>query len=301
MDPTRRRTLRALGATAAGVTLAGCSFGAGDDSAETSTDTVTPSDTPSATDTDTGTPTDTETPTPESGTAVVYDVSVFPELVARNTPDSYATYGERDTQWIVAEVAAEADGPPPDSFVVETPTGSYETTTDVGGTRGLLEEFGFPYGRSDAGWLAARLPKPLDAERVALRWDGGRHELDDRTVTQLRRPPASFDVSYRVSTVDSIEQAAISTVTVQNTADVAGTFVAGIHFAGPLHLIGPRIALDVPPGGTEISRHLHALDSVAEPDYDSMALRLRWRGGDVLREVEFSDETPTPTDSGDGT
>lgn len=286
MRPTRGRTLRTLGATAVGVSLAGCSFGNGDDTAGTETATGTDTDTSTVT----ATATESETPERADGAAFVYDVSVFPELVARNTQNSYATDGDRDTQWIVAEIAAEADGPPADSFVVEMPTGSYETGTDVGNAPGRLAGFGAAYGRRNAGWLAAMLPKPLDAETVALRWDGGRHELDDRIVTQLRRPPATFEASYRVSKVASVEQAAISTVTVHNPADVSGAFVAGIHFAGPLVDIGPRIALDVRPGGTETTRHLHMLDTVTDIELDSQALRFRWRGGDVRREVEFDAE-----------
>jgi hypothetical protein len=286
--PTRRRVLRSLGATAAGVALSGCSFRTGEngDGTPTRTDTETPTGTPPGT----ATATETRTPTDESGAAVVYDTTVRPELVDTNTPDSYRVYGSRDTQWIVVEIVTEENGPAPDTFTVETPTATYETTTDVGGWSGILAGFGRAYGRGRigrAGWLAARLPKPLDDERVALSWDGGRHEFDENLVRKLRRPPATFEASYRVSRVEAVEQAAVSTVTVRNTADVPGTFVAGIHYAGPLVMVGPRIAFQVPPDGTESTSRLHTIDDVFEDDYESVSLRLRWRGGDARREVEF--------------
>lgn len=295
MRPTRRRALQALGATAASVVVAGCSTddGTGEERAGgTPTETETPTDTTTATETETptDTETETETPTDTDGTALVYDLTVRPELVDRNTPDSYRTYGGQDTQWVVAEVVAEGDGPPPDSFAVETPDAEYETTTDIGAIEGLLVGFGQAYGRADNGWVAANLPKPLDAETAALTWDGGRHEFGEDALERLNRPPATFDVSFEVSQVRSVEGAILWTVTVRNTADVAGTFVAGINYSqGPAD-IGPRIVFEVGPGRTETVSRLHRRDIFVKGGYESLTLRLWWRGGSALGEAELDSE-----------
>ena len=183
MQPTRRRTLRALG-VAATASAASCLSGDRD-----------------------GTPTDGETsangdesgPGAGAGDVTVRSVSVRPELVTRNSPDSYGTYGGRTSQWAVAEVAVETpDDHPPASFVVEGGGELHRAVTDVGGGDGFLAEFGDAYGRRGEaeGWLAARLPKPLEAESTTLTWDGGSYALEASVLERLRRPPASFDVGF---------------------------------------------------------------------------------------------------------
>ena len=118
MQPTRRRTLRALG-VAATASAAGCLSG---DRDETPTDGET-----SANGDESG-------PGAGAGDVTVRSVSVRPELVMRNSPDSYGTYGGRTSQWAVAEVAVETpDDHPPASFVVEGGGEVHRAVTDVGG------------------------------------------------------------------------------------------------------------------------------------------------------------------------
>jgi hypothetical protein len=276
MPRTRRRLLRTLGATTVGVAVAGCPDG--DDG---------PSDSPTPTDTATPTATDTATPTETYGAVVVAAVTVQPQLATFNSPDSYGIYWPRDTQWVVAEVAA-ADGPPPASFALETPTTDFEMTTDVGHDRGRMAGFGPAYGEADAGWLATEVPNPLEAEEAALTWDGGRHVLDAGKVDRLRKPPTTFEVSFEAAPIDSVEGAARSTVVVENLGNVTGTFVGAINMQLPAYVPEARIVRTLVNGKTEVASFAHRWRRGSRDDgYDEMKLELIWRGGEIGRTVDL--------------
>lgn len=178
METTRRRSLRLFGTALATTSVAGCLSG---DGAELPTQN---DDGSSTDDSENGNGTG-------AGDVTVRPVSARPELVTRNSPDSYGTYGGRTSQWVVVEVSVEApEAHPPDSFAVEAGGETHQAVTDVGDGGGYLAEFGDAYGRrgEDAGWLAARLPKPLEAESATLTWDGGSDALEGPVLERLRRP-----------------------------------------------------------------------------------------------------------------
>ena len=186
MQRTRRRTLRTLGATALGASIAGCS--SGDDA---------PTDDPGDEEND-DSPTD-EGDDERSDGVTVQSVTVRPEVVTLNTPDSYGVYGGRSSQYVVVEVAVDSpDEHPPESFAVEA-DGTYDATTDIGDGDGFLANFDTAYGNrgsEESGWLAFSLPKPLEAETATLTWEGASNEFGEATLERLRRPPASFDVRF---------------------------------------------------------------------------------------------------------
>ncbi|PSQ15637.1 hypothetical protein BRD02_06265 [Halobacteriales archaeon QS_8_69_73] len=281
MERTRRRFL-ALGA-AAGVAVAGCN-GTGDGSDGDSTPTTS-----TATGTETTTGTETETPADTVGTVVVDSVTVQPGLVGVFV-DFYLVLRRPETQWVVAEVAA-ADGPPPESFAVTTPDDAFEMRAEIEYSDAGLAAFGDAYAPTEPGWLAAEVPKPLEAEEAALTWDGGQYPVDGALLDRLRRPRTEFEVSFEAAPVDAVDGAARSIVTIENVGDVAGTFVAGINMTFPTNRPERRITRRVGAGETAVVGAAHrwnpgSVRGGSGRDYDQIDLLLRWRGDNISRSVD---------------
>lgn len=279
MDATRRRTLRALGASVVTVTAAGCLSGDGEEM---------PTD-----DGDDDTPAEDDDGNGADGDGVTVDsVSVRPELVTRNSPDSYGTYGGRNEQYVVVELSVEnPEAHPPGSFAVEADGESHGIVTDVGEGNGFLAEFDTAYGArgEDSGWLAARLPKPLEAESAALTWDGGSHEFEDAVLERLRQPPTEFEVGFEAPESVAVGETVTATVTAENVGDVDGTFVGALNRVGPLVAYAPEAAvvLDAAAGETESWEFSHDLEENPEDREDpKMRLHLVWDDERVTREVD---------------
>ncbi|WP_254839418.1 hypothetical protein [Natronomonas marina] len=284
MDATRRRTLRALGASAVAATAAGCLSGDGQE---------VPTEDGDGTGTDDGNGTDDgDGPDTDADGVTVDAVSVRPELVTRNSPDSYGTYGGRNEQYVVVELSVESpEAHPPDSFAVEAGDETHGVVTDVGEGNGFLAEFDTAYDPEDgdSGWLAARLPKPLEAESAALTWDGGRHEFDDPVLERLRRPPAEFQVGFEAPESAAIGDTVTATVTAENVGDVDGTFVGALNRVGPLVAYAPEAAvvLDVEAGDSATWEFTHELDeSLDDREDPRMRLHLVWDEQRTTREVD---------------
>ena len=284
MNSTRRRTLRALGATLAGTALAGC---LSDDES-------------------------TDDPSGENGNSGVsaQDVTATPAVVTLNSPDSYGTYGGRNEQLIIADISVESSGDHPvSSFAVEARGERYEATTDIyGGFE--LETFGEPYEPASggptpsasedgetgpaSGWIAAYVPKPLDADSATLTWDGGEYTVGDAVLERLNRPPASFDVTFEAPETATVGETVTATVTAENTADVQGTFVGAINRVGPRIAYAPEaeVRLDIEAGETAEWEYTHSLDSseLAEMEDPSMDIHLVWRGDSPTRTVDIESE-----------
>lgn len=277
METTRRRSLRALGAVVVGASVAGCL--ADDDPGV--------GDSPSG-DGDDGTGSD-----PDQGGVTVEAVHVRPELVTRNSPDSYGTYGARNEQYVVVELAVETPADhPPESFAVEAGGETHEVITALGQGYGFLAEFDMAYGAEDgtgSGWLAASLPKPLEAETKSLTWDGGSHAFDDAVLERLRRPPATFDVGFDAPESTTVGETVTATVTVENVGDVDGTFVGALTRVGPLVAYAPEaaIVLDVESGGTASWEFTHDIEErVADREAPEMELHLRWDDERTSRTID---------------
>jgi hypothetical protein len=287
MNPTRRRTLRALGATLAGTALAGC---LSDDES---------TDDPSGDNGDSG--------------VSVQEVTATPAVVTLNSPDSYGTYGGRNEQLIIANISVESPGDhPASSFSVEASGEQYEVTTKIG-RQGRLETFGDAYepnaGSSptasasatddgetgpSSGWIAAYVPKPLDADSATLTWDGGEYTVGDSVLERLNRPPASFDVTFEAPETATVGETVTATVTVENTADVDGTFVGAINRVGPRIAYAPEteVRLDTEAGETAEWEYTHSLDSseLDEMEDPSMDIHLVWRDNSTVRTVDIESE-----------
>ena len=283
MQRTRRRTLRALGATALGASIAGCP--SGDDA---------PTDDPSNEEND-DSPTD-EGDDERSDGVTVQNVAVRPEVVTLNTPDSYGVYGGRSSQYVVVEVAVDSpDEHPPGSFAVEA-DGTYDATTDIGDGGGFLADFDTAYGNrgsEESGWLAFSLPKPLEGETAALTWEDASHEFGEAALERLRRPPASFDVRFEAPDAVTPGETVTATVTVKNTGDIDGTFVGALNRVGPRIAYAPEaaIVLDVPSGEVASWEFEHDLEFRYENREDPrMRMHLLWNDENVTREVDIESE-----------
>lgn len=273
----RRRLLAALAAAP----VAGCLGRSDPDDGTTPTTTDTTARTTSTT---------TTTPAPD---ASVHGVTVTPELVAMNSPDSTATAGDRDEQFVVAAVSA-AESPRPDrtEFALDVDGETRAPTTDVGfGTR--LWERGMPYGEERDGWLAFRLPKPLDADDVTLSWPAGEHALSADALARLNRPPTTFEVrEFAVPDSAAPGDTVTATLTVANVGDADGTFVGALDRVGPMvaHAPAAAISLDAAAGATATWEYTHALDHVQNADDRRMKLLLDWRDGSLERTTDVKSE-----------
>jgi hypothetical protein len=270
MTRTRRDLLAAAGGSLAGVCTAGC-----------------------LSDADPVSRTATATPTAEDGAVTLRGATVVPELVARSSPDSYGVYGDRDEQWLVAEVAADPAEHPPDSFAVDAGGERHTVATRVGEGDGRLPDFGAAYGegpRPGVGWLAVELPNPLDVDAPRLTWSDGAYVLPGPAVERLAAPPAAFTVSFDADDGAGADETVTATVTVENAGTVDGTFVAALNRVGPRvdHAPAASVRVDVPVETTETWRFTHALDDPAATDGDdTIGLYLRWRDGATARRVSI--------------
>jgi hypothetical protein len=246
------RTRRALLVAAAGLLGAGCTAPVDESGpgAPTGTTTSPPAErTPTGSGTSTGTATATPTPPPDVTLAAV---RATPTLVRLHT-DYLDVYGDADEQFVVAtaETGPGVDGPAPDDYALRV---DGETVGVLDGLRdgpAFYEAF-----RLDGGarrWLAFPLPKPLEAERVAVTWPGGELALSDAALARLALPPTSFEVrAFSAPEAVALDEPAPLSVTVANVGDADGTFVAGLNRSGTAIPHQPETVarLAVPAGGT---------------------------------------------------
>ena len=262
--------------------IAGCSNGLNSDS-DTPTATLQ-----HATETRTSSPTATVTAT---GPLSVGRVTVWPQVVAMSFPDSIATYGDRDEQYVLAVVGG--DGPDYEAISLRAGSEVYPSAENPGGyASDSLRTEDDTLGRytgSGTGYVLFSVPKPLDADVVRLEWDETEnapgttaaaqhvHDLPTDIGPVLARPPASFEMRAFDKPDDD---SGTLELTVANVGDVAGTFVGALNRSGPN--AGTRsvaaIRLAVEPGETA--------SWTIDEDFDGEATyKLDWQGGRESVEV----------------
>ncbi len=227
----------------------------------------------------------------ETAGAAIDDVTVAPEIVVLDSPDSIGTLGERGDQFLLASAASTGDGSPDcDEFALETGGETYGSVDAVDGRRVTqlwnVEERGTLYGDDQAGWLLFQCPKPLDADDAAITWPGGEYALDDGVAAELARPTTTFEVvEYGGPETIAVGEEIPITLTVRNTGDADGTFVGGLNIAGGRVAHAPETAvrLEVPAGETATWSYEH-------PDGDHMSFILNWRAGRRTYETEVETE-----------
>lgn len=218
---------------------------------------------------------------PEETNLDVTDVTIRPELVAMDSPDSIGTFGDRDEQFLLATVEG---GEEPTPGYDEIEFDADETYAPLSETPGESRQ---PWNRDakydgDAGWVAFRLPKPLDATDAALTWPGGEHALDDGQAEMLARQPADFEIdSFEAPDSATGGEEVTATLVVENVGSVAGTFVGAVNRVGPLIAYAPveAITLDVPAGETATWEYTYELDGSDDAAGRELRLNVNWRGG----------------------
>ena len=228
---TRRRYLAAASLGVAG--LAGClsdddPVGTGTDDSPTTDDTT---DLPGSTD---------DSPTDDDATddpaVFVRDPVVRKRVTHYSWPASTGVLAPDDEQFVVASVSGPDEGTPP-GFTLEAGGEAFAPGVDVAGRHGATFA-----GRSGgsvlenehaSGYLAFRVPSPLDADDARIVRDDGAAPtpLPDDELATLSRPAAAFELDALdvPDTVQSPEQVDVS-LSVTNVADVDGRFLAGVHW-----------------------------------------------------------------------
>jgi hypothetical protein len=213
------------------------------------------------------------------------EVTVTPSLVALNSPDSIGTFGDRDRQFVVAGVGARGRLPfDRAAFELATEETTYAPTTARQVTSyGMLWGHGDPYEPETGGYLLFRVPNPLDADSVALRWPDGERSLSEDALRRLRRPPTTFAVREFAAPASVTTGSEVTlTLTVENVGDADGTFVAGLNRTGPEIAYAPveAVSLDAAAGESTTWTHSYT-PTVPAPDEDlSFDFVMHWCGGD---------------------
>ncbi|WP_396610724.1 hypothetical protein ACH9L7_10860 [Haloferax sp. S1W] len=183
---------------------------------------------------------------------------------------------EAGAQFLVVDLAVEGDGPTPSELdvVAETNQGSVEDRYPVHspGATETIRSFGFP------------IPTDEGLTDVAVRWRGTQTvswTLSDDIVASLRRAPDFTVESFVVPETAAPETDVDVSLTVQNTGDRDGRFLAEL---GPAGLSDQsEIEVRVPAGETKTTtRPVQVYFS----DDDTADVVLRWEGGTEQRTVQ---------------
>lgn len=230
---TRRRYLAALGiglvggagCLSEGDTPAGADGGDGGDGGP---DTTTKP--PGSTTTD-------HPPGADVGDVTVSDVTTREAVTFYRWPASTEVMAPTDEQFVVAQVTGPEDATVPE-FVFRAGgrewspglgRGNTEAPAAVAGREGGSATHGF----RGSGYLAFRVPSPLDADdaRIVAPERGASIALTAAGTDRLARPAPMFALES-LSLPESVtapEQVTVS-LTVRNTSDVDGRFLAGLHW-----------------------------------------------------------------------
>lgn len=233
---SRRGYLASMSLGVAG--LAGCLFGTDEPSGGTADDTTTTDDRTDRTTEPSGS---TDEPTTDDPTTTDTRVTVTDPIVRKAVtyyrwPASTRILAPANEQFVVATVEGPEETDPP-GFALEADGEVFSPGVAV--DSGYGAEFAGRGGGSvvendhAAGYLAFRVPSPLDADdaRIVRDDDGPMTPLPDAAMATLARPGPEFerdalDVPASVERPTPVDV----TLTVTNVADVDGRFLAGVHW-----------------------------------------------------------------------
>jgi hypothetical protein len=251
MPSSRRALLVSIGAAAAG--LAGCLDSSDGDGG-------------SPTEPATGTTTATATPAGESATlgaavrlgdltVTVADLVTAHSVRYLTAPDAIGVVGTSDDQFVFVDASVRGEGQPPSPhrFALVADGAGYESGLEfVGPARVGSPVAGRPYSESNRqGYVAFRVPAPLDAESVAVVvGDAGRRATDmdpdpdgvavrwtvpTSAADPLRSPPPAFSAAVEAPAAVAADEPIPVTVDIANEGDGPGVFRGAINHQGPLY------------------------------------------------------------------
>ncbi|MFC7204069.1 hypothetical protein ACFQJC_11125 [Haloferax namakaokahaiae] len=237
----------------------------------------------------------TESPTP------MYDVdvdsiTVVPELVAFDSPDSTSTVGNREEQFVVVNVSARDQyGPGFEEFELVSDDERFHPATGEEDSRYYRRwpRSGGKYTPGASGNLVFRLPKPLESESFTLEWPGESYEFDTNAVSKLTRPPAEFVVHGISADLQDDGLADVEVeIEVENVSSTDGTFVGALDRVGPYVAYTPEeaVELEVPAKDTATWTHTFSLKLPASNEYSEASFLLDWRDGSTKTAVDLREE-----------
>ena len=291
---TRRRSRRALLRTGAlAVTgIAGCVGGLDDGPDGTETESRRTAET-----TDRRMTRTSGTPTTEAPAVELEPVGVRSSFFYLETPDTLGVEADEGTQFAFVLVRPRTDTPRPSDLALVADGRHFWGTLapgDVGGPR-RLAELGSVYRAEDAraGWVAFEVPNPLDADEVALTYDGRDRSLGESVVSALRAPPADFELTS-FEAPERVARGASFAVSagVENVGEGDGVFRASLNELGPEY--GPhRTSVAVPAG--ERRERAWTVGTSDSPDAERVRLGLDSVAGDREATVEMVEQTDSRT------
>ncbi|KAB1188882.1 MULTISPECIES: hypothetical protein [Haloferax] len=243
-------------------------------------------------------PTQTTRPTTtEPADVTVSNVQVTPELVGLNSPDSIGTVGDRDEQFVLVTILVDGESSPPvEEFTLATDDQDFSAIPpDDLPAYGRLWSRGYAYGSrghedstASSGYLAFRVPKPLETSEVVFRGPGGQFTFGANVGEKLSRPPTDFAVSDVTApeTVESLSEMSIS-ATIENVGSADGTFVGALNRTGPLVAYTPveRVELELAPGESTTWEQSYTLSLDGGTEPRPVQFHLVWRDGRVSTET----------------
>ncbi len=249
-----------------------------------------------------GTRRTTDTPTAEAPAVELDPVGVRSSFFYLESPDAVGVEADDGVQFAFVRVRPRTDSPRPSDLALVADGRHFWGTLapgDVGGPR-RLTDLGSVYraAEASAGWVAFEVPNPLDADAVALTYDGRDRSLGASVVSALRAPPADleltgFDAPERVARGASFDVS----VGVENVGEGDGVFRASLNELGPEH--GPhRTSVAVPAG--ERRERTWTVDAPDSPDAERVRLGLDSVAGDRETTVEVVPETASRGTTGGG-
>lgn len=170
-------------------------------------------------------------------------------------PDAFGVVGTSDDQFVFVDASVRGEGPPPapHRFALVADGAGYGSGLDfVGPARVGAPVSGRPYSDSNRqGYVAFRVPAPLDAESVAVVvGDGGPRTTDmapdpdgfaarwtapPSAVDPLRSPPPAFAATVEAPVSVAADEPIPVAVDIVNEGDGPGVFHGAINHQGPLY------------------------------------------------------------------
>lgn len=174
------------------------------------------------------------------------DALVQPGVVLLQT--DYLTVHPADGQFLVVDVTVTEGRAPYDDYTLRL-DGTTHRPIPKDRTRRLWRVYGRGlYEPTQGGILVFDLPDQSaapdgDAVLACPSWE---HALPDATRTRLAQGRASFTVDATAPTPLEVGESPRVTLTVQNTADVPGRFLAALNRAGPMVAMRPADLISLP-------------------------------------------------------
>ncbi|WP_231185533.1 hypothetical protein [Haladaptatus sp. DYF46] len=278
-NPSRRDALRLGGGVL--TLLAGCTTDSNRQTDPATTTGTTMTDSKATTTTSDGT-------TTAATDATVTNVETTPALLVMNSPDSTGTYGERDEQFVIVTVESDGSLPDRDEFTLEADGTSYVQPS----VRDRWVQ-GDGYSVVPDNHLSFSVPKPLDATGVSLRWKDDTYWIGKTALRTLRRPPTDFSVEASAPKPVTESDDVTLTLTVENTGEVAGTFVGALNRSGPNVAYTPvtAVSFEIEAGESTTWSHSYETDDYVAEDELTMTYHLDWRDGSRSRTIRIESDS----------